>query len=335
MRVASAKIAFLLVVFTAFASTQTAVPNFPPEVLERKASVVGVQTTPRGGIVKVDGTIVPTLPFILIKKDKPRVLKFELAGYRSVEQVVEPGNHYVIGIGVDFIHHKAGLFEGDQPPGTTATPKVNEPVTADSLPPAEETAPPAAQTASAPSTRPAATPFGFATGMTKQQVIAKLGKAAVMTDSGVAVTFNTAPNPHPDFEVYACSFSPEKGLLKVVAISRDIRTSDDGSELQSKFHSVRDALADKYGKPEKDFDFCKANDVECRSEYYMMELKEQNRYLSSYWQAASGKLPLNIHTIAVEANALGINKGYISVGYEFAGWEEFADELKHKRDSSF
>jgi hypothetical protein len=70
-------------------------------------------------MVKVDGVTVPTMPFMLLKKDKPRVLRFELAGYKPVEKTVDPGAHYVIGIGVDFASHKALLMEFDQPPGST------------------------------------------------------------------------------------------------------------------------------------------------------------------------------------------------------------------------
>jgi len=76
----------LIFALTATATNQTASHKFPPEVLKRKASIVGVKTTPDGGSVKVDGVTVPTIPFMLLKKDKPRVLRFELAGYKPVEK---------------------------------------------------------------------------------------------------------------------------------------------------------------------------------------------------------------------------------------------------------
>lgn len=171
--------------------------------------------------------------------------------------------------------------------------------------------------------------------MSKQQAIAKLGKDAVEKDSGVNVIFKNAPNPHPDFEIYIAAFSPEKGLLKVTAVSKDIQTSDDGSELRQKFNTFLSALREKYGKTFKDFDFCKGNDVECGSEYFMMELKEKNRFLNSYWTSANNELPPHLRTIAIEAIATGINKGYIQVAYEFEGWETFVDELNKKRNSTF
>ena len=336
-----ARTTILALVFTACAAGQTPAPKFPPQVLAREASVVGVKTVPDGGTIKVDGTPVTTNPFILLKKDKPRLLRFELSGYRAVEKLIEPGKHYIIGIGVDFASHKADTVEFDQPPGSQPA-GVTPAAAASDLPPAAPapaTAAPAAATPAPSASTPAratGNPFGFEFGMTKEQAIARIGKSAMVKDSGVTTVFNTAPNPHPDFEAYVCSFSPEKGLLKIVALSKNVETSEDGTDLRRKFDVFRDALRDKYGKPEKDFDFCKGNEVECRSEYYMMELKEKNRYLDSFWSSTRGSnLPLHIQTIAISGIALGLNKGYIEVAYEFEGWDAFADQQNQKRNSPF
>lgn len=328
--------ALLIFALTATATSQTAPHKFPPEVLERKASIVGVKTTPDGGTVKVDGVPIPTLPFMLLKKDKPRVLRFELAGYKPVEKTVDPGAHYVIGIGVDFASHKALLMEFDQPPGSTDAAAAAEVIPAAAPAPVAATEPVSASATARPAPAGAsANPFGFEFGMTKQQAMAKLGKDAVAKDSGVNVIFKTAPNPHPDFELYIAAFSPEKGLLKITAVSKDIQTSDDGSELRQKFNTFLAALREKYGKTAKDFDFCKGNDVECGSEYFMMELKEKNRYLNSYWTTANNGLPPHLQTIAIEAIATGINKGYVQIAYEFDGWDAFVDDLDKKRNSTF
>jgi hypothetical protein len=313
-------------------------PNLPPEVLQHNASVVGVVTTPPGGKVSVDGKPVPTMPFILLKKDKPRLLRFELTGYKALEKEVDPGAHYIVGIGVDFVKHQVGLVERDP-----EVPVANTPVAPPSQPaPAAEaslaTAPQSTEskpTSSQTQNGPVVHPFGFDYGMTKDQAIAKLGKAAIVKDTGATVVFNTAPNGHPDFESYILAFSPEAGLLKIRAVSLTYKTSDDGSELRQKFVTFRDALAEKYGPAEKDFDFCKGNDVECRSEFFMMTLLEKNRYLNSYWTAAKCKMPLHIQTMSIDAIALGINKGYIEIAYEFDGWDKFVDDVNRKRNSSF
>ncbi|HKW76804.1 MAG TPA: hypothetical protein VJN64_14835 [Terriglobales bacterium] len=187
----------------------------------------------------------------------------------------------------------------------------------------------------ADSTKQSDGPFGFQYGMTRQQVIDKLGKGAIVDDSDGHLAFNTAPNPHPDFSLYVVVFSPEKGLLKVSAISNDIVTAEDGAELKSKFHYIRDALIKKYGKAEQEFDFCKGNDVECQSQFYMMELQDKNRVLSSFWSTAHSSLPGHIHTILVDTKSANLHSGYITLSYEFDGWDAFMAEQNKKRDSAF
>lgn len=317
---------------------QTPARRFPPQVLARQASIVGVKTVPEGGKVTVDGVVVPN-PFMLLKKDKPRVVRFELAGCKPLEKRLDPGNHYVMGVGVDFVGRKVDVVEFDQPPGT-ATAETNpvapaSPETTSSAPAASPAEPQSSATAAPPTAAPSVAPFGFEYGMTKEQVIQKLGKTALVKDSGVNVTFSSAPNPHPDFEMYVLAFSPQKGLLKITALSKDIETSDDGAELRTKFDAFLGALREKYGKADKDFDFCKGNDVECRSEYFMLTLKGKNRYLNSFWSRSKANLPPHLYTIGIEAVAMGINKGYIELAYEFDGWNEFVDEINKKRNSTF
>ena len=97
----ASKLCAILAIVSALGTAQATTRTFPPEVMERKASVVNVTTIPAGGTVKVDGVTIPTMPFMLLKKDKPRVVRFELAGYKTLEKQLDPGVHYVIGVGVD------------------------------------------------------------------------------------------------------------------------------------------------------------------------------------------------------------------------------------------
>jgi hypothetical protein len=180
--------------------------------------------------------------------------------------------------------------------------------------------------------RAKATPFGFEAGMTKEQVIAKLGKDALVQDQGVLVAFNSAPDPHPDFVLYQCGFSPEQGLIKVIGISKKIETSEYGNELQAQFHTFRDALAEKYGKPGTDVDACKGNRVDCNDKFFMSSLKSEIRALDSFWKT---NLPANLESISLESDAIDSNSGYIAVSYEFQGWSKFADKINQRHNSSF
>jgi hypothetical protein len=333
------KLLSLAVIFTTATLSQLPGSKFPPEVMARKASVVGVRTTPPGGSVTIDGVKSSSSMFILTKKNKPRVLRFELAGYPAIEKALDPGQHYVMGLGVNFVTGQVSVVEFDQPPGTSAMPSAAPVVAPAAAEPAASSVEAAAEKKSAAGspivTASAEGPFGFDYGMTKQQVIDKLGRNALSKDSGINVLFNTAPKPHPDFEAYILAFSPEKGLLKVTAVSKNISTSEDGADLRSKYNYFLDALKSKYGKAEKEFDFCKANDVECESQYYMMELMEKNRYLNSFWTASKVPLPAHLQNISIDAKALDLHSGFIEVSYEFEGWDAFVDEQDKKRNSSF
>lgn len=310
--------------------------QLPPDVVNKKGSLLGVSTTPPGATIRVDGNPMPSNPMVLLKKENPRVLRFELAGYKPLEKVLNPGNYNFIAVEVNFITQVVNVAELNElpQPGSPAHGSQTAATDGPAAAPPGSTAP-AAAPATTQQVGPAIHPFGFDYGMTKEQVIAKLGPAAVVKDSGVNVVFNTAPNAHPDFESYILAFAPEAGLLKIRAISKTYQTSDDGTELRQRFTTFHDALAEKYGPAEKDLNFCKGNEVDCRSEYFMMTLLEKNRYLNSYWSPGKNTMPKNVQNIAIDAIALGINKGYVEISYEFDGWEKFVNEINRKRNSSF
>lgn len=81
-------------------------------------------------------------------------------------------------------------------------------------------------------------PFGFRSGMSREQIVQAVGKenvAAIDSDAlgGVTMFVSTAPKPHAAFTDYVLDVSPERGLLRIEAFSRSIDTSEDGSELSS------------------------------------------------------------------------------------------------------
>ena len=278
-------------------------------IKQGRASLVIVNTTPSGAHVSVDGVAMkspgaPNVPFVtpnifaLFKKDSPRVLEIALEGYKPVERRINP----------------------------TGAPVAIE-IT---LEPAEKAPAAAAATAGTVSADSVPSPFGFRYGSTKEQIIKKLGSSAVAKDSGNIVSFKTAPNPHPQFELYTLFFSPAKGLLKVAAVSKDIRTSDDGSDLKLAFNTMKSGLESKYGAS-KSLDSCKGSDVECESQFYMMQLMENNRSLFALWSptTAAGT------GIVLEGKALGINKGYLALSYEFPGWDKYVEEMDNRKNSVF
>jgi hypothetical protein len=177
-------------------------------------------------------------------------------------------------------------------------------------------------------------PFGFTKGMTREQIIQLVGKDRAKPGAQEDILIvSSAPKAHPAFEEYTLAISPKEGLLKVVAVGKTIQTGDTGRELRSAFEAISTAIAQKYGQPTTHHDFCNGG-VGCTGdEYWMMSLLEKNRVLADFWEI---KNPPNFVTaIAIEAKALRLNQGWLSVAFEFAGWDRYVDAKKEKQNSVF
>jgi len=179
-------------------------------------------------------------------------------------------------------------------------------------------------------------PFGFERGMTRAQVIALVGKDAVDSkdSQGDSLWLYTAPKPHPAFDSYLLSISPEHGLLRIVGSGKTIEVGDAGSDLKEAFDTIVKAVAQKYGKPTDTHDFCTGG-AECDSErFWMMSLQDKNRVLSTVWVLDAN--PVNeVKAISVQAKALSINKGYVVYACEFEGWSQYVDEKRAKQNANF
>jgi hypothetical protein len=124
----------------------------------------------------------------------------------------------------------------------------------------------------------------------------------------------------------------EKGLLKVVASSNNIDTNDFGEALKDKFEQIQAGLSKAYG-PGKSYDFLQAGSIWNEPQDWMMGLLKHERTLATYWELSARQD--HVTTIALEAVALSREKGYISLGYEFEGFEQYMDKKKEKQDNVF
>ncbi len=284
-------------------------PSVQQAVKEGKACVVIVNSSPTGASILIDGRpavqpaaqmngLTPAI-FTLFKKDVPRVITIQKNGYKPLTRSVDPtGAPVAIEVSL-------------------------EPLQATSNSASTSAMVPVGVTKSGSSAVPS--PFGFHYGASKLEVLKDLGPKAVVKTGASSVTLNTAPTPHSDFEFYTLFFSPQKGLLKVSAASHDVESADDGSELRATFSRLKSALEAKYG-PAKTLDKCKGSEVACEPQFFMMQLMEKNRTLFALWESPA---------IVLEAKALGIRKGYVTLDYEFPGWDEFVDNVEQKKDSVF
>jgi hypothetical protein len=159
-------------------------------------------------------------------------------------------------------------------------------------------------------------PFGFEKGMTRQQVVNMLGTKAVRDKQRPepdTLILTTAPKPQPDIEGYILIFSPTAGLLKVMgykSISGAVGVDLD-VKLQQAFRAAASAITSKYGKPQGTVSPSGPGSLE------------------SLW--IINPPANNVASIEVEIKALSYHpehpdsrEGYINIGYEFVGWNEYA-----------
>jgi hypothetical protein len=175
-------------------------------------------------------------------------------------------------------------------------------------------------------------PFGLHRGMTQEQVIQIVGKDAIKEAKGDTLRLHRVPKPHPAFEFYSLIFSPKDGLLKIVAYGNDIRTNGFGQAVHESFIEIRDAVAGTYGQPANTFDSVRVGSIWKEPEDWMMGLLKDERMLVSGW---SKSLPNGIQDIYIEAKASSAEKGFLVLGYEFNGWDEYVDMKKKAAGTVF
>ena len=175
-------------------------------------------------------------------------------------------------------------------------------------------------------------PFGMSKGMTLEE----LKKQGNFSSSGAfQYEANTIKSGHPDFELYIATLTPEHGLCKIGAASKDIQTSDFGTELENKYNRLVEAMSEKYGAP-KNYNFLKEGSIWKERRYWMMSLLKKERTLRAYWTSPEQvNLPDSIKAIEVDTlPLLTTSKGYITITYEFNNANACHDFIKAKRNAN-
>jgi hypothetical protein len=171
-----------------------------------------------------------------------------------------------------------------------------------------------------PATPPAFT-FGFTAGETRDQIIAAIGTAAVVKTDGDILEVKSAPIPSPGFDSFLLIVGPKQGLVKIIASGVDIDGDSEGKQLKSAFNQTRDAIKAVYGDPSDNFDFLKAGSTLKKPSQFMLSLTNKERSLATYWTQRS--FLNNITSIALEADGLGSDTGYLSLEIEFLPYRDY------------
>lgn len=142
------------------------------------------------------------------------------------------------------------------------------------------------------------------------------------------------PKPNKDFDMYTAIVDPKKGLVKIRAIGKTIKANSFGDQLRDKFETYESKLINLYGKNTK-YDFVKSGSMWDDSQYFMIGLEAEERYLSAYWNEEEGStLKDDITSVTLDTIALNLSEGYITLTYEFKGFEEYVNLQKNKIDDS-
>ncbi len=180
----------------------------------------------------------------------------------------------------------------------------------------------------------AAGPFGFEYGMSKEQVTDLIGKRSLKPHPTVPNLYSAekAPRPHPGFVLYMLVITPDKGLIKITAVSQDITTNTDGENVKVHFRDIQQALAKIYGDGE-DKDLVKDGSKLSAPSDWMESLNKNERLFATVWYF---KEPKNhIETVALEARAFKPKVGYLVLSYEFEGFTSYVESRSKQKDPGF
>ena len=128
--------------------------------------------------------------------------------------------------------------------------------------------------------------------------------------------------------------TPQHGLCKISALSKNIRSNSAGTAVTSKFDSLESALSEKYGKADRN-DFLRSGSIWREDSEWMMALYKEERVLTSYWtETDSGELQDSIAAIELETSALNTSTAFIALRYEFKNAADCLALLRKKKNDA-
>lgn len=170
-------------------------------------------------------------------------------------------------------------------------------------------------------------PFGFDIGMTYNEVKEACGgnEPEHIADDRYYVK---PKKSHPLFETYIVWISEEVGLYYIKGISRDIATSDYGTEAKGQFKKLLSPLEKKYGA------FRLTDTVEDDyywkdDKYWMQALNDGARTYIAGWSVNNENYKDfdGLYRIIIGINAATYSEAYIFIEYEFQNYDDAQEAL--------
>ena len=172
-------------------------------------------------------------------------------------------------------------------------------------------------------------PFGFQWGQS-QKVLEN--KGVPLTDCSTKNKLTSCNTIKPikgvSFgEQYRLILDDEKGLQKVILISKDITSDITGSDGKALYEKIKQSLTKKYGVPEA-YESMGLKLYKEYDEFYQCLKYEGCGNWVAFWQIENGGNAI------VKLKGLSRGKGYLTLTYESKEWSAIVDSLKARENAS-
>lgn len=127
----------------------------------------------------------------------------------------------------------------------------------------------------------------------------------------------TPKAPHPDFESYTATSTPEDGVCRLAGIGFTLGNDAYGTQSRSLFEKIADQLSGKYGKS-KTFDFLHAGSIWHEPREWAMAVYKNERSFARVWSKKEGSTLQNgIESILLSIYAVASDKTYVSLSFDY------------------
>ena len=152
------------------------------------------------------------------------------------------------------------------------------------------------------------------------------------TDKASWYIAENVPTPNKLMTVYAVRATENSGICFIKAMSKTIKTSKYGTELNTQYENVRKSLANKYKFDfrEEKTNFLMSGSLWDDPQYYMMGLLKEERFKFSKFVAKDSAN--KIQSIFLGQNAESTESGYLALEYSGKN-EQDCDDLDSLDDA--
>jgi hypothetical protein len=177
-------------------------------------------------------------------------------------------------------------------------------------------------------------PFGLQMGMTEAELRTAVPGIEPGKEPAMLVA-RSVPKAHSAFDSYLFTLTKSTGLCKVTGVGVDIEMNSFGSQINSAFKSIEEALVEKYGAVADRYDYLQSGSIWNEPEDWAMALYKEERRLASVWTFSPARTEDGLQAILLKASALSPSKGYVSLFYEFSNFDQCLKERNKATNAAF